>query len=99
MYCQVFNLTRRGASSIIVHFRLHNADGSVRQDHMKHAISAIAYNADGTVKNETVTQWRQRIVDEFNDYVAREILVTALLDEYFDDLRGMALNYRYPAGG
>lgn len=99
MYCEVFNLTRPNAGMIMVHFNLHNADGTVRQGPMTNGFNVVAYNEDGTVKAETGTQKRQRMAAEFNAYAERIIQSVTMVDANFNALLADAIGFRYPAAG
>lgn len=97
MYCEVFDLTRPNAGRIMVHFNLHNADGSVRQGPMTHGFNVVKYDETGVPVAETGVQKRQRMAQEFNAYAERLIQDATLVDTHFDALLADAVGYRYPS--
>lgn len=97
MYCEVFNLTRPHVGVIMVHFNLHNADGTVRQGPMTNGFNVVRYDENGAVIAETGVQKRQRMAQEFNAYAERLIADATLVDTHFDALLADAVGYKYPA--
>lgn len=99
MYCEVFDLTRPNAGVIMIHFNLHNADGTVRQGPMTHGFNVTTYDQNGDVVVENGDQKIARMAAEFNAYSERIITDATLIDQHFDYLKSIAVGYRYPVAG
>lgn len=99
-YCEVTDLTRPNPGTIMIEFHMKDdADGSVVRDNMSLGFQVTRYDQNGDVIVETGDQKIARMAAEFNDYSARIITDTVLVDEHFDYLKSIAVGYRYPAAG